>query len=340
MLTPPFDSLVEHLAAHYPGLGRPLELKPLSFGFAVSNSLFEYTTPSGRFLLKAMAHPTALYGQPDVVERLELVSTAIQELRHARLPVEEIVAGHDDRFVQEYDDHLLRLYVFDSGRAFADPDGDCRRAASALRSLHLEGLSCLRGATRQSLTPFKRAYPLATTASELPALRAFLEEQAVTVPAYAKILEQWDLIEWAVARALSHPPFSQETKCLVHTDFHPRNALFNDDREEATMIDLDNMVIDGRLTCLGFSILRFAFFQQERTPTALDAAMAIFAEQECSKPGFMDDLVHAMIHLEIEKVVRILHRVRTTGQYAAFVDNVCPLHLANLKILRASFCRE
>jgi hypothetical protein len=43
-----------------------------------------------------------------------------------------------------------------------------------------------------------------------------------------------------------------------------------------------------------------------------------------------------MIGIEIEKVLRILHRVRTTGQYAGFIDNICPLHLANIKFLSAS----
>ena len=65
MLTPPFTALLRHLAAGYASLGRPVKLAPLTFEFQVSNNLFEYSTTGGRFLLKVMAHPQALYGQQD-----------------------------------------------------------------------------------------------------------------------------------------------------------------------------------------------------------------------------------------------------------------------------------
>ena len=135
-------------------------------------------------------------------------------------------------------------------------------------------------------------------------------------------------------RTLDHRPLTPEIECLVHTDFHPRNALFTND--QATMIDLDNMIIDRRLPCLAFSILRFAFLQRERTPEILQQAIVVFAMEEHRKSGFLEDLHHAMIFVEIEKVLRILHRVRTTGEYAAFIDNICPLHLANIKFLSSS----
>ena len=63
MLTPPFTSLMNYLAVRYASLGSPLKLAPLTFEFRVSNNLFEYSTTGGRFLLKVMAHPQALYGQ-------------------------------------------------------------------------------------------------------------------------------------------------------------------------------------------------------------------------------------------------------------------------------------
>jgi hypothetical protein len=43
-----------------------------------------------------------------------------------------------------------------------------------------------------------------------------------------------------------------------------------------------------------------------------------------------------MISLEIEKVLRILHRVMTTGEYAGFLDNIVPVHLSNLTLLRTA----
>lgn len=336
MLTPPFTALLKHLAAGYASLGRPVKLAPLTFEFQVSNNLFEYSTTGGRFLLKVMAHPQALYGQQDVAERLEVVGQAVFELHRAGLPVEEIVRGDDGCFVHRYQGHILRLYVFNNGRTYADPESDPRRSASSLRRLHTEGLACLSEETRTRMRGFNKAYPLRTTADEVPTLYKFLKDQAPVRQAYARILEQWDTVEWAVKRTLSDRPVSSLDECLVHTDFHPRNALFNHDRDQATMIDLDNMIIDQRLPCLGFSILRFAFLQRERSPEVLREAIAVFAGAEHQKPEFLDDLHHAMVGVEIEKVLRILHRVRTTGEYTGFIDNICPLHLANIKFLNAS----
>lgn len=336
MLTPPFTALLRHLAAGYASLGRPVKLAPLTFEFQVSNNLFEYSTTGGRFLLKVMAHPQALYGQQDVGERLEVVGQAVLELHRAGFPVEEIVRGDDGCFVHRYQGHLLRLYVFNNGRTYADPESDPRRSASSLRRLHTEGLACLSEETRKRMRGFNKAYPLRTTAHELPTLYGFLKDQAPVRQAYARILEQWDTVEWAVKRTLSDRPVSPPDECLVHTDFHPRNALFNHDRDQATMIDLDNMIIDQRLPCLGFSILRFAFLQRERSPEVLREAIAIFAGAEHQEPEFLDDLHHAMVGVEVEKVLRILHRVRTTGEYTGFIDNICPLHLANIKFLNAS----
>lgn len=336
MLTPPFTTLIKHLAAGYASLGRPVKLAPLTFEFQVSNNLFEYSATGGRFLLKVMAHPQALYGQQGVAERLEVVGQAVFELHRAGLPVEEIVRGDDGCFVHRYQGHLLRLYVFNNGRAYADPELDPRRSASSLRRLHAEGLACLSEETRKRMSGFHKAYPLCTTASEVPTLQGFLKDQAPARQAYARILDQWDIVEWAVERTLSDRPSLPPDECLVHTDFHPRNALFNHDRDQATMIDLDNMIIDRRLPCLGFSIVRFAFLQRERSPEVLRKAIAVFAGAEHQKPEFLHDLHHAMVGIEIEKVLRILHRVRTTGEYTCFIDNICPLHLANIKFLKAS----
>lgn len=336
MLTPPFTALIKHLAASYASLGRPVKLAPLTFEFQVSNNLFEYSATGGRFLLKVMAHPQALYGQQGVAERLEVVGQAVFELHRAGLPVEEIVRGDDGCFVHRYQGHLLRLYVFNNGRAYADPELDPRRSASSLRRLHAEGLACLSEETRKRMSGFHKAYPLRTTASEVPTLQGFLKDQAPARQAYARILDQWDIVEWAVERTLSDRPSLPPNECLVHTDFHPRNALFNHDRDQATMIDLDNMIIDRRLPCLGFSIVRFAFLQRERSPEVLRKAIAVFAGAEHQKPEFLHDLHHAMVGIEIEKVLRILHRVRTTGEYTCFIDNICPLHLANIKFLKAS----
>ena len=336
MLTPPFTTLIKHLAAGYASLGRPVKLAPLTFEFQVSNNLFEYSATGGRFLLKVMAHPQALYGQQGVAERLEVVGQAVFELHRAGLPVEEIVRGDDGCFVHRYQGHLLRLYVFNNGRAYADPELDPRRSASSLRRLHAEGLACLSEETRKRMSGFHKAYPLCTTASEVPTLQGFLKDQAPARQAYARILDQWDIVEWAVERTLSDRPSLPPDECLVHTDFHPRNALFNHDRDQATMIDLDNMIIDRRLPCLGFSIVRFAFLQRERSPEVLRKAIAVFAGAEHQKPEFLHELHHAMVGIEIEKVLRILHRVRTTGEYTCFIDNICPLHLANIKFLKAS----
>jgi Ser/Thr protein kinase RdoA (MazF antagonist) len=334
MLTPPFTTLMNYLAVRYASLGPPLKLAPLTFEFRISNNLFEYSTTGGRFLLKVMAHPQALYGQQNVAERLEVIGQAVFDLHCAGLPVEEIVRGDDDRFVHQYQGHIIRLYVFNSGRTYADTDPDARDCARSLRRLHTEGLSCLSDTTRRAMTGFEKAYPMSMTANELPMLYRFLKDQAGLRRVYAQILEQWETVEWAVKRTLSHRPLTPEIECLVHTDFHPRNALFAND--QATMIDLDNMIIDRRLPCLAFSILRFAFLQRERTPEVLQQAIAVFAMEEQRKSGFLEDLHHAMIFVEIEKVLRILHRMRTTGQYAAFIDNICPLHLANIKFLSAS----
>ena len=332
--------LTERLGWRYSTLGRPRDLTPLAFSFPVSNRLFLYATTGGRFVLKAMAHSTSLYGHADVMNRLEVVGRTLADLRRAGLPVEHIVCGDDGRYVDHYDDHLLRLYAFDPGRAFSVGEGDSWRGARALRRLHTEGLSCLGPSTRADLMRLGKAYPLCDTAAELPRLRLFVAERAAASPTYATILDHWDTIEWALDWALVVRCLDPDPACLVHSDFHPRNALFQDGADEATMIDFDNMRIDGRLTCLGFSILRFAFCQGERTPAALREAIVLFAGEECAAPDFMERLIHAMVFIEIEKVLRILHRVRTTGQYAGFLNNICPLHLANINMLRASFIRD
>ena len=328
--------LIEHLALRYSSLGRPLDLAPMTLDFRVSNNLFEYSTTGGRFVLKVVVNPEALYGSPTVVERLEAVGRATFELRRAGLPVEEIVASDETRFVQQYNGQLLRLFAFNAGRAYVDRPCDRLRSARALRRLHTEGLACLSDGTRRGIARIEKAFPLHITASKLSALRTFLQEQAGAGGVFAQILEQWGVIEAAVERTLTYRRVWADSVCLVHTDFHPRNALFDDELDQVTLIDLDNMIIDWRLPCLGFSILRFGLFQRERTPEALHEAIATFAPEDLEKPGFLDDLLHAMIYIEIEKVLRILYRVKKTGQYASFVDNICPLHLSNIKFLTAS----
>lgn len=336
MRTPYMTGLIEHLAWRYSSLGRPLDLAPLTHDFQVSNNLFEYSTTGGRFVVKVVVHPEALYGNHAVVERLEAVGRATFELQRAGLPVEEIVASDDGRFVQPYYGHLLRLFAFNPGRAYAGRLCDRLRSARALRRLHTEGLACLSDGTRRGIARIEKAYPLHFTAGKLPALRMFLQEQDGAGRVLEQILEQWGVIEAAVERTLTYRRVWADSVCLVHTDFHPRNALFADELEQVTLIDLDNMIIDWRLSCLGFSILRFGLFQRERTPEALHEAIATFAGEEFGKPGFLDDLLHAMINIEIEKVLRILYRVKLTGQYAGFIDNVCPLHLSNIKFLTES----
>jgi len=329
--------LIEQAALLYPDLGRPRELTPLRYEFRVSNSLFLYQTNSGRFLLKAMAAPEALYGQSDVVERLEWVGRAVLELRAGGLPVEEIIPSRDGQIVHRYQGHLLRLYVFDSGRPFVDCKLDVMRGARSLRRLHRDGLSCLSEATRQAVASLETAYPLRETAGKVLDLLTFVEEQSGTSAVMSDILAEWNLIQWAVDRALAYRPLTAEAECIVHTDFHPRNALFSDNEDEATIVDFDNMKIGSRLNCLSFSILRFAFVTVKRTPECFQDALRIFAVQDCENPAFMKDLAHAMLTLEIEKVLRILYRVMTTGHYEEFIENISPMHLANLKFLRASF---
>ena len=336
MLTPPFSGLMKYLALRYTSLGRPLKLAPMSFEFRVSNNLFEYSTTGGRFLLKVMAHPQAFYGHLDVTERLEVVGQALCELNRAGLPVETIMRGEEDRFVHRYQGHVLRMYRFNNGRMLGDWKQDTSRTARSLATLHEEGLPALTEETRKNLARFDRAYPIRIMASELPTLFAHVKEQAGTQGIYAQILEQWGVIEAAVERVLNYHQALPDPDCLVHTDLHPCNVLFDQERDQAIMMDCDNMMIGRRLPCLAFSILRFAFFQSVRTPEALQEAIHLFTTEEDRQAGFLDDLHHAMICVEIEKVVRILHRVRTTGQYAGFVDNICPLHLANIRFLSES----
>lgn len=328
--------LTEYIASRYSSLGRPLDLAPLTRDFRVSNTLFEYSTTGGRFVVKVVVNPEALFGSQAVADRLEAVGRATWELRRAGLPVEEIVASDETRFVQQYNGQLLRVFAFNTGRAYADRPCDRLRSARALRRFHTEGLACLSAGTRRGIAGSEKAFPLHITAGKLPALRTFLQEQAGAGGVFAQILEQWGVIQAAVERTLAYRRVTADSVCLVHTDFHPRNALFDDELDRVTLIDLDNMIIDWRLPCLGFSILRFGFYQRERTPEALHEAIVAFAAEDLEKPGFLDDLLHAMIYIEIEKVLRILYRVKTTGQYAGFVDNVCPLHLSNIKFLTAS----
>lgn len=332
MLTPPFTGLTKFLSARYPALGRPIKLAPMTFDFRVSNNLFEYATSGGRYLLKVMAHPQALYGQMDVRDRLEIVGRAVFELAGAGIPVEEIIPGEEQRFVFGYQSHLLRLYRFHVGRGYETPEADMPSSARALEALH-QGLPRLDSETRAGIMRLDKPYPLPTTVSELPELSRFVRAEAVSRRVYGAILDQWDIVEATVRRVLDYRAARAQPTRLLHTDFHPRNALFDKRTGQATMIDLDNMIVGPYLHCLGFAILRFALFYGDRTPEALQRGIAAFAPNECGNREFLDDLLHAMLYIEIEKVLRILHRVRTTGQYAGFVDNIDSLHLPNIKLI-------
>ncbi len=333
MITPPFTTLMKFLAVRYPALGRPLKLAPMTFDYKVSNNLFEYATTTGRYLLKVMAHPRALYGHLDVRDRLETVGRAVFQLHRGGLPVEEVVPGEEAGFVQSYEGHLLRLYRFHQGRGYTASESDVRGCALALQRLHQEGRACLDGPTCADLGRFEKPYPLADTAAKLPDLLQFVREQALSREAYGKILTRWTTIERTVRRVVEHQSVWGQPTCLVHTDFHPRNVLFTSDGTKATMIDLDNMMVGPYLHCLAFSILRFAFHERDRRPEALHETMALFAPEAHHQQEFMDDLVHAMLHIEIEKVLRILQRVRTTGHYEAFVENITALHLPNIEFV-------
>ncbi len=335
MLSPPFTGLVRFLSSRYGTLGRPIKLAPMTFDFRVSNNLFEYVTTGGRFLLKVMAHPQALFGEMDVRDRLELVGRALFELAGSGMPVEHIVAGDDRHFVYSYQSHLLRLYRFFAGRGYECPASDMPASAQVLRALHRDGLSRLDAATRADCVRLGKMYPLSTTAPELPDLHAFVREHAPSRKIYAAILEQWETVESTVRRVMDHRTGWEDAVCLLHTDCHPRNVLFAEKSGAAMMIDLDHMFVGPSLQCLAFSVMRFAFYEG-RSPEALQQAIATFAPDHYRDQQFIDELLHAMLYVEVEKILRILARIRTTGQYAGFVENIPAIHLPNIKLLTGS----
>jgi Ser/Thr protein kinase RdoA (MazF antagonist) len=324
------------MAERYANLGTIERCTPLTFDFKVSNRLYEVITSQGRFIAKRMVSSDALYGQDDSARRLEAVARVVTRLRSEGLPVERIMPTVDGSYVARRGAETVRVFEFEAARAYSGSAADVARSAKSLRRLHREGIALLDDTLASEIGQAKSPYPLEQTHMHLGELRAFLADDTEHRAAFAPILEQWSTVEWAVREAVGYVPRTPSGLAVVHADFHPRNVLYRDDRDEATMLDLDNLIIDRPFKCLGFSILRFAYFgQRDRDPAVLEAALPMWVSAaELRDPAFVGDLAHAMLSLEAEKIVRILYRYRTTGSYFQFVENIIPIHLPNLVAVR------
>ncbi len=321
----------------YSQLGAVREVSRQESEAVTSNEHYFVETDGGRFFLKQLERADSLYGAGGI-DRLRWVCRAIHELGSRGLLVERIVPTADGEHLVDDRGTVVRIYQVVQGRPFAGSDADTAAAAEAAGRFHREAAAALGPETTRALRAFEVPYPLRRTRASIDAIQHFVE--TFTGPpeeraACDHVAERFGFLRACLEKTgdiLGEEPSGQ---CLVHADLHPDNVLYAAGGE-AVLIDLDNVMFEAPLRCTAFSILRFALMASPAEPLRrLREVTALWRQGYEAGFGepFGPGLEEWMIFLELEKVLRILERKRSTGGYGHFLPNIASRHLPNLELL-------
>jgi hypothetical protein len=302
-----------------------------------SNEHYFVETVRGRFFLKQFENADSLY-QQDGIQRLQWVCRATHEIGASGLPVERIVSTADKELLINDRGTIVRLYHAISGRPFAQSDEDTRSAAELAGRFHREALPALTPETVKALRALQVPYPLAQTRSKIDLIQNYVENfegPDEEKCACDHVAQRFGFVRECLELTADIVEEDREGHRPIHADFHPDNVLYSADGE-AIMIDLDNMMFEAPMRCTAFSILRFALMAGPSEPLRrLREVAALWRDGYESGSGEAPgtNLKEWMVFLELEKVLRILDRRRTTGSYGHFLPNIETRHLPNLQLL-------
>ncbi len=290
-----------------------------------SNQHYEARTASGRFFVKVVADPDALYGG-EGFQRLAIVSRAVHELGAAGLPIEAIVAADRGDFVVRAGQAAVRVFHWLNSRPFVGGKDDLMAIASVLGRFHSRGLGALTPETTADLISIARsAYDLEPTRDQIGEIQEFVQAK-ISVKMGVSLFE---------AKAATHE-LPVNPGALVHNDAHPGNVMFGQDGA-VTLIDFDSLNVGPVAKCAAFSILRCSIrMPADRNPISLSTATAEWL-QHYSKESSLDlspsILWRWMLFLELEKIVRIARRAMVSEKYEHFLGNISERHFPNLQFL-------
>lgn len=324
------ENLHNLLESNYSQLGNISSIEKLSFDFPVANEIYSFTTPSGKYIVKIMVAPDSFFGNSGSLKRLETVSKAINKLNSLGLPVENIQQSNFGTFVLQDGKSLLRVYDYIQGEKYSSDKLDlCCRSLSKLHSQDPEAIG---KELLDELSVYQVALPLTETFPNIEYIKEELLKRRDEHPAFGEVLKHFDMIKASAENSLSYKDTSSYGKILIHSDFHPRNVIINDNL--ATLIDLDYLIYDKPFKCIGFSVLRFASFGEKLNTENLKNSLNKFLSFYDDRDNLRNDVINAMNYMETEKIFRIIYRYFKTGTYAHFLNNIIPVHLNNLITLQ------
>jgi Ser/Thr protein kinase RdoA (MazF antagonist) len=331
------DDLRSLIEKRYPQIGAVREIAKQKSDAIYSNEHYFVETVGGRFFLKQLENADSLY-QQNGISRLEWVCRATHEIGASGLPVERIVQTADAGFLVNDRGTVVRLYHAISGRPFGHSDEDTDAAAELAGRFHREALPALAPETIDALRALSVPYPLAQTRSKIDLLHDYVENfegPPEEESACDYIAQRFSFLRECLELTADIVEEDREGHRPIHSDLHPDNVLYSAGGE-ASMIDLDNMMFEAPMRCTAFSILRFALLAAPAEPLRrLREVAALWRDgyESGSGEALGNNLKEWMVFLELEKVLRILDRRRSTGKYGHFLPNIETRHLPNLQLL-------
>lgn len=313
------------------------QISQMVFDFVVNNKIYLIKTESEKFILKYNESLNDFYGISDSVEKLETISKVTNLLVESQFPVENIVSNKSGNFVIPYLEGSIRIFRFIEGRQYSRNErSDKVSLIHFSKRLHTFPIDILINKMPNVYSHLVAPYALESVIDKFDYILDNLiyssEEKWISFASnFEKVSKSLDYyVKWN----------NQFEKSLIHCDLHPRNVIFGENNG-IHVIDLDYLRLGNPYVCLGFSLTRTSFFEEnvkneESILENLEVFENVYSRRESN--GFAKDLLNGAIYIEIEKIFRNLYRYFVTGKYKKFAEDVLVVHynyftmLENLKL--------
>lgn len=302
------------------------QISALDSNINVSNQHFLVKSDKGSFVAKTMISPESLYGAGGL-DRILFVSKLIGFLANSNIPVEQIILNNKQKEYSLADTTVVRLYEYIPNIKFPGPELIAQKVPTLLARFHENAINSAPKDLLSELENLKLFMPLEETGDYYSNSLRWLRDTKSEFELTDNTLNELDKIE--IDKFLTPP--GADIKCLIHSDAHPDNFLF--DGENFHLIDLDNIMFESPYRCFAFSALRFlsknGLLDNCMAAKFLPVWLANYNAASTSKLK-LDEVVLWMQRIEIEKISRILYRSSRTGGYKQFIANIAGRHLPNI----------
>lgn len=275
----------------------------------------------GKFLLKRRAANRA---RP---QRVRFTHAVQSHVAQAGFPIARLVPTRDGRrTIVQQREHVYELFEFVPGQTFARTAPQSRDAGATLARFHAatatfhhpEGLPIPRGDYHDN--PIVRT-GLLSIGSTLSSHDSFSGDEAELAGLVQFLLECYDSAAQAVN---SYRSLSKETR-VIHSDWHPGNLLFRDDKVVA-VIDYDSVrfarpIIDVANGSLQFSMTGSgdpSEWPSEQDETRLAAFLEGYHREVPLTPDERTCVPHLMAAALVSECVGPIAATGSVGQWAGF----------------------